>query len=156
MLSWRPKEGVHEAADTLELCVERGVLGDRWAHHCWMTLPDGRSDPRVQVSVTNFALMSMITGSKENARDCGDNIFVDFDLTEANLPVGAQFKIGEAVLEVSDIENDACGKFAKRFGAEAFQWIRQPENQPLRLRGIFCKIIQGGKVRIGDRVSADL
>ena len=40
---------------------------------------------------------------------------------------------------LSDVVNDACGKFVQRFGVDAFNFIREPENVPLRLRGIFCQ-----------------
>ncbi len=153
MLSNRPSEGVHEPVDSLELCPAKGIVGDRWEKTAWLKLPDGAPDPRVQVSVTNLNIMALITGSEERARDCGDNLFVDFDLSEANLPVDARLRVGEAVLEVSDVYNDACGKFVQRFGQEAYQWIRDPANHPLRLRGIFCRIIQGGIVRVGDTVA---
>ncbi|MCV6598155.1 MAG: hypothetical protein OIF40_13855, partial [Mangrovicoccus sp.] len=37
--------------DTLSLCPDRGVIGDRWAEHAWLRLPDGRPDPRIQVCI---------------------------------------------------------------------------------------------------------
>lgn len=151
-LGFRPEPGVHVAADLIELSPAGGVHGDRWARGSWVQLPDGSPDPRVQVAVTNSHILSMIAGSLKAARECGDNLFVDLDLSEANLPVGARIQVGEAVLEVSDIINDACGKFIQRFGQEAFDWIRDPANAPLRLRGLFCKVIQAGEIRIGDTV----
>ena len=83
---------------------------------------------------------------------CGDNIYADLNLTGALLPVGSRLQIGEAVLEVSDVLNDACGKFAQRFGNEALQCVRQPRLRPLRLRGIFCRIIRAGEIRMDDRI----
>lgn len=152
LLSNRPTEGVHVPVEWLELCPERGILGDRWAATAWLRRPDGTSDPRVQVSVTHYQTMARLIGSEERVRDCGDNVFVDFDLSEANLPAGTLFQMGSAVLEVSDVYNDACGKFIQRFGKEAFDCVRDPANRPLRLRGIFCRILQAGTVRLGDVV----
>jgi MOSC domain-containing protein YiiM len=133
---------------------EQGIIGDRWATTAWMKLPDGSPDPRVQVSITNTKVMRCFTGSAPDAVfACGDNLYVDFNLTEQHLRVGARLKIGSAVLEVSDVINDACGKFAQRFGAEALKFVRSPENSALRLRGIFCSIIESGHVGIGDEIN---
>lgn len=152
LLSNRPREGVHTPVQSLELCPDRGILGDRWSETAWLKLPDGSPDPRVQVSVTNIGIMEFLTGSVERVRDCGDNLFVDLDLSMTNLPDGARLQAGEAIIEVSDVYNDACGKFAQRFGPVAFQWIRLPDNRPLRLRGLFARIIQGGIINAGDPI----
>lgn len=149
----RPSEGVHVPVDSLTLDLERGIIGDRWATTAWMKLEDGSPDPRVQVSITNTKVMRCFTGVAEGeVFGCGDNLYVDFNLTEEHLCIGARLKIGSAVLEVSDVINDACGKFVQRFGAEAFKFIRAPENSPLRLRGIFCSIVESGEIRIGDGI----
>ena len=147
----RPSEGVHVPVDELYLDVDTGISGDRWSDTAWLRLPDGRPDPRVQVSLTNTTVMRCFTGAEpESHFRCGDNLYVDLNLTEVALPVGSLIQVGEAVLEVSDVENDACGKFAQRFGAEAFQCVRQSEHLPLRLRGVFCAIRRSGQVRLGD------
>lgn len=152
-LGLRPTEGVHQLMQKLELSPQHGVHGDRWANGSWVTLDDGSPDPRVQVSVTNSQIMTLIAGDLASALDCGDNLFIDFDLSETNLPTGSRLQIGDqVVLEVSDIINDACGKFIQRFGVEAYTWIRKPENASLRLRGLFCSICQQGTIHVGDTV----
>ena len=149
----RPSEGVHVPVDELYLDVETGIRGDRWRDTAWMRLPDGRPDPRVQVSLTNTKVIRAFTGEDADSHyRCGDNFYVNLNITEAYLPVGTRIRVGEAELEVSDVENDACGKFAQRFGAEAFQCVRQAENLPLRLRGMFCAIRKSGRVLLGDNV----
>lgn len=149
----RPAEGVHERVDQLYLDVEQGILGDRWRETAWLRLPDGAPDPRVQVSLTNTRVMQCFTGADPDAVfRCGDNIYTDLNLTEAGLPVGTHLQVGEAVIEVSDVVNDACGKFAQRFGADAFKCVRLPEHLPLRLRGLFCRIVKTGPVRAGDSI----
>jgi hypothetical protein len=149
----RPSEGVHVPVDSLTLDQELGILGDRWATTAWMRLADGSPDPRVQVSITNTKVMRCFTGtSGEGVYGCGDNLYVDFNLTEQHLRVGARIKVGSSVLEVSDVINDACGKFAQRFGADAFKFIRTPKYSDQRLRGIFCSIIKSGKIHIGDDI----
>lgn len=149
----RPSEGVHVPVDALYLDVELGIRGARWYETAWLSLPGGGPDPRVQVSVTNTQVIRSFTGpDPESQFRCGDNMYVDLNLTQAALPVGAWIQVGEAVLQVSDVENDACGKFAQRFGAEAFRCVRRSEHAALRLRGIFCSIPHSGSVRVGDRI----
>ena len=60
--------------------------------------------------------------------------------------------MGDAVVEISDVENDACAKFARHYGDDVFQWIRAPANRGHRLRGLFARVISGGWVRDGDDV----
>ncbi|MFQ3225569.1 MAG: hypothetical protein ACI8Z5_001831 [Lentimonas sp.] len=150
----RPSEGVHVPVDELYLDVDLGIRGDRWYETAWLRLPDGRPDPRVQVSLTNTAVIRCFTGDGVDSHyGCGDNLYVDFNLTEAELPVGSLIQVGEAILEVSDVENDACGKFAQRFGADAFRCVRSSENATLRLRGIFCRVYMSGAIGKGAIVS---
>jgi hypothetical protein len=56
-----------------------------------------------------LALIQDITGVRHHP---GDTVFTDLDLSARNLPIGTQLKIGPVVLEISDVENDACAKFA--------------------------------------------
>ncbi|MDQ8195384.1 hypothetical protein QEH59_13185 [Coraliomargarita sp. SDUM461004] len=150
----RPVEGVHESVDELYLDVQRGILGDRWSETAWLRLPDGRADPRVQVSLTNTRVMQCFTGAEPgDVFRCGDNIYTDLNLSMSALPPGARLQIDEAVLEVSDVENDACGKFVQRFGVDAFRCVRAEANRSLRLRGIFCSIVRAGRVRVGASLS---
>lgn len=68
--------------------------------------------------MTNSKVMRCFTGScGEGVFACGDNFYVDSNLTEQHLRVCARIKVGSAVLEVTDVMNDACGKSAQRFGA---------------------------------------
>lgn len=150
----RPEEGVHVPVESLTLDRDEGIVGDRWKSTAWLRLDDGAPDPRVQVSMTNTRVMECFTGDAAGATyGCGDNIYVDFSLTEASLPVGTHLQIGDAVLELSDVLNDACGKFVQRYGAEAFRFIRDPDNMPSRLRGVFLRIHQSGTIRVGDRIT---
>ena len=68
----RPSEGVHTPVEDLYLDAETGILGDRWSRTAWLKLPDGRPDPRVQVSLTNTDVMRCFAGvSGEGVFRCG-------------------------------------------------------------------------------------
>lgn len=148
----RPDLDQRAFPDVLELSVERGAIGDRWERRTWMYLPDGRPDPRVQVAVANAATIRLLQQLTGCAHHPGDTLLVDFDLSASTLPVGARLRVGTTVIEVSDVENDACAKFAKHFGADVLAWIRAPENRALRLRGLFARVTVSGQVRNGDAV----
>jgi MOSC domain-containing protein YiiM len=70
-----------------------------------------------------------------------------------NMQVGTRLQAGTSIVEVSDKFNTACVKWKKRYGDESLRWINMAENRPFRLRGILCKIVQDGVVRVGDRLS---
>ena len=77
---------------------------------------------------------------------------MDFDLSEANLPVGSRIEIGDAVLEVSDEPHLGCGKFVRRFGVDAMKLVNSPEGRALRLRGVNTRVVKPGRVAKGDTV----
>jgi len=143
---------LREERASLELHPERGAIGDRWERKTWLYLPDGRPDPRVQVAVCNSSVLSLIQTATGVKHHPGDTVFTDLDLSIANLPTGTHLQVGSAVLEISDVENDACAKFAAHYGAGVFAWIRLPENRTRRLRGLFARVVAGGVVRLGDAV----
>ncbi|MGJ3242392.1 MAG: hypothetical protein ACFE0O_05485 [Opitutales bacterium] len=152
-LQRRPKAGVHEPCELLELCPERGVLSDRWQREPWLRLPDGKPDPRIQVALTCLPVLQAVIGPEANPLACGDSLFLDLDLTAANLPAGSRIQLGTtATIEISDVMNDGCGKFRQRFGARAFRRVRDPDIANLRLRGAFARIVTGGPVHTGDPV----
>jgi len=146
----RPDLDTRAFPAVVELDPRRGAIGDRWERRTWMHLPDGRPDPRVQVAVAHAATIALIQELTGNATHPGDTLLVDLDLSEANLPAGTRLRAGSAVIEVSDVPNDACGKFAARHGADVLAWIRAPGHSAHRLRGLFAQIVEGGIVRPGD------
>ncbi len=149
-LNVRPGPDAREARDAIHLCPLRGAIGDRWEYKTWMHLPDGRPDPRVQLAICNSAWLSLVQRLTGVDHHPGDTLFADLDLSVENLPAGTRLEAGSAIIEVSDVENDACAKFARHYGPVVFSWIREPANRPLRLRGLFARVITPGLVRTGD------
>jgi MOSC domain-containing protein YiiM len=82
----------------------------------------------------------------------GDNLIVDLDLSEANIPIGQRLQVGQAVLEVTDLPHTGCSKFVERFGPDAVRYINAAERRALRLRGLYARVLKAGTVQIGDTV----
>lgn len=150
----RPKVNERAALTVAMISPESGVEGDRWVRDSFYKRDDGRSDPRCQVSLMNARLLKQIAGEEENMCLAGNNLIVDLDLGEKNLPVGSRLAIGpEVVLEISDLPHTGCSKFANRYGAEARTFVNSERGKALHLRGRYARVIRGGLVRVGDSVS---
>ena len=143
----RPKENERVSLDECELSPEGGVHGDGWAKK-----EGGRPEPRIQVTLMNARAISIIAGSKERWPLAGDQLYVDFDLSEDNLPPGQSLAIGGCVLEVTDQPHTGCTKFAERYGQDALRFVNSDEGKRMHLRGIYAKIVQAGTISVGDTV----
>lgn len=151
-LCFRPGFRKREFVDELTLSVTEGVIGDRWKEYGWLKLPDGAADPRIQVCILSKRVLDCVWQEGDGVDYPGDTMIVDMEMSEANLPVGTQLQVGSAIIEVSDVFNNACTKWVARYGKQSRQWINLPENVPLRLRGILCRIVQDGDVKLSDHV----
>lgn len=146
LIATRPAVGERDVLEEAELDVEHGVIGDSWSHR------GKRPNPKAQVAIMSARAAAMIAGEREHWALAGDQLYIDLDLSAANLPPGTRLSIGTAVLEVSDLPHLGCGKFTARYGADAHDLVNSPEGIALNLRGINTRIVQGGTVRRGDTV----
>jgi hypothetical protein len=151
-LCHRPRSGDREFPDCLHLSVENGIAGDRWPVDSWLLQPDGSPDPRIQVSILSSHVLDLCWRDRVTTPHPGDPLTVDMDLSERNLPVGTHLLVGTAVVEVSDKFNSGCVKWSSWFGAESLRWINLPELRAERLRGILCRVVKDGTVRLGDHL----
>jgi hypothetical protein len=148
MIVRRPAEGERELLLTGELDPIEGLIGDRWTD----------DDPRTQLTVMNVRAAALVAIESDRRQLAGDQLFVDLNIGVDNLPPGTRLTVGSAVIEVSDIPHTGCGKFVKRFGVDAQKFVNSPVGRELNLRGINCRVITAGTVRVGDelvKVSAD-
>jgi len=143
----RPAVDAREVVASATIEPGRGLVGDRWA--------DGRN-PSLHAEVTLMsarAIDLLSAGDRGRWPLAGDQLYVDLDLGEAGLPAGARLRIGTALLELSARPHTGCRKFAARFGDEALAFVNSDEGRSLRLRGANCRVVEGGVVRTGDRVT---
>ncbi len=153
MLLYRRKYNDRVFTDRLRLTKAQGIEGDFEMTMPWLELEDGSPDPRIQVSVLSQRVLDLCWRNRDSGVHPGDPIIADFDLSLANLPAGSLIRAGTAVLRVSDLWNDGCVKWKARFGKPAYDWVRAPAHEALRLRGILCSIEEDGDVAVGDRLT---
>jgi MOSC domain-containing protein YiiM len=82
----------------------------------------------------------------------GDQLYVDLDLSTANLPPGTRLAIGTALLAVSVEPHTGCRKFRERYGIDAVRFVGSAVGKALQLRGINAHVVRSGEVRCGDAV----
>lgn len=148
----RPVPEEREVLDEGELDAEVGLVGDGWSER--PSSKTGRPNPEAQVTVTSARATALVAGGPEPAAwaPAGDQLYVDFDLSQDNLPAGARLAVGEAVLEVSADPHLGCGKFARRFGVDALKFVNSEVGRSLRLRGLNARVAVPGPIRRGDPV----
>lgn len=149
----RPAVEQRELLDVAELDTERGLVGDSWLARGSKHTADGSASPDAQVTLMNARVATLLAGSPDAWSAAGDQLYIDLDLAESNLPAGTRLAIGNAVLEVSATPHTGCAKFGARFGIDALRFVSTAEGRGLRLRGMNTTVIQGGTIRVGDRIS---
>jgi hypothetical protein len=149
----RPAVGEREQLTEAVLDVDQGLVGDSWNARGSRSTPDGSADPKAQLTVMNVRLAALVAVDPARIPLAGDQLYVDLDLSGANLPPGTRLEIGSSVIEVSDTPHTGCRKFLDRFGKDAHLFINARENRGLNLRGINALVVQSGVIRQGDSVT---
>ena len=104
----------------------------------------------MQLNVMNARAIALVAGERNRWQLAGDQLFLDMDLSAANLPPGTRLLLGSAVIEVTDQPHTGCKKFVARFGIDAMRFVNSPLGRQLNLRGINAKVVRPGVVRVGD------
>jgi hypothetical protein len=148
----RPKSKERVSLSECELSAESGTHGDRWADGCWMKLPDGNPHPDVQIAITNSRVIDLVAQARDRWELAGDNLYVDMDLSDENLPLGQRLSIGPVTLEITGVPHNGCQWYGERYGVEALKFVNSPEGKKHHLRGIYAKVIEAGVVSVGDEI----
>jgi ribosomal protein S18 acetylase RimI-like enzyme len=136
----RQSDGTRATPASVHLTPEAGVPGDGWSRR-----PPRHPDAQITVMRRDVA---ELVANGQPLTLFGDNLFVDLDLADANLPAGTRLRIGEAIVQVTPRPHNGCSKFKGRFGADALAFVQASATRPLNLRGIHVKVIQPGELRV--------
>ncbi len=152
MIVRRPKIEMREVLQEGQLDLAEGLVGDVWKARWSSLTADGTAHPDAQLNVMNVRVVDLVAQDKARWALAGDQLFVDFDLSEQNVPPGTRLSIGAAIIEVTAVPHNGCKKFVARYGLDAMVFVNSPVGKELHLRGINAKVVQPGTIRTGDVV----
>jgi MOSC domain-containing protein YiiM len=141
LLVRRHPDGTRATPECLRFTPDDGLPGDGWSRR-------PPRDPEAQLAVMQRDIAELIANGQP-LTVFGDNLFVDFDLSAANLPPGSRLCVGEAVVEVTPKPHNGCQKFRGRFGGDALRFVAAPSTRDQNRRGIYWKIVTAGEVATG-------
>ncbi|HEV2708134.1 MAG TPA: MOSC domain-containing protein [Pyrinomonadaceae bacterium] len=148
----RPRVDEREVLTEGELHLAEGLVGDSWRQRRSSRTPDGAPHPEMQLNIMNSRVIALIAQDESRWPLAGDQLYLDLDLSEDNLPAGTRLALGSAVIEVTPQPHTGCKKFVARFGLEAMVFVNSPVGKQLRLRGINARVVQPGVIRVGQTV----
>jgi hypothetical protein len=146
----RPAEDVREVLQDAQLDLIDGLVGDTWKIRGSSRTTDGSSHPDMQLNIMNARAIALVAQDPDRWQLAGDQLFIDIDLSDDNLPPGTHLTLGSAVIAVTDQPHTGCKKFVARFGMDAVQFVNSPVGRQLHLRGINARVVQPGLIRVGD------
>lgn len=149
----RPASGERAVLDTGVLHLDRGLVGDNWISRGSSSTPDGLADVDAQLTIMNARAADLMAGSVDRWPLAGDQLFIDFDLSERETPAGTRLSVGEAVIEITAKPHRGCRKFSIHFGREALRLLNSPVGIELNLRGRNARVVVPGVIRAGDAVA---
>ena len=150
MIVRRPAVGEREVLTEAVLDTADGLVGDSWKTRAGRRSGGAGPNPDMQLNLMGSRAIDLIAGGRDRWPLAGDQLFLDLDLSAANLPPGTRLALGEAVIEIAAEPHTGCGKFAARFGVDATKFVNSTEGRALNLRGVNARVVQAGRVRVGD------
>jgi hypothetical protein len=150
MIVRRPQENEREIVQSGELTTDGGLVGDSWIDRV-----DGNGDPYLpaQLTLMNARVAAAVAVTRDRWPLAGDQIYVDMDISQANLPAGSRIRVGDAVVEISEVPHTGCAKFSGRFGKEALRFVNVGPGRDNRFRGVNAFVVEGGSFAVGDKVT---
>lgn len=150
MIVRRPGENEREIVETAQLTTDAGLVGDDWANR---VDDDGEPYFPAQLTLMNARVADAVAVTRERWPLAGDQIYVDLDISESNLPPGSKIRIGDATVEISEVPHTGCAKFAARFGREALRFANIGPGRENRFRGVNAFVVGSGSFSIGDKIT---
>ena len=141
----RRADGVRATPQRVVLDGELGVPGDAWSR-----LPAPRNLD-MQLAVMNRDVAALIAAGQP-LTTFGDNLYVDLDLTAANLPPGTRLRVGGALVETTPFPHNGCAKFNARFGNDALRLVQRKETRDQNYRGVYWRVVEPGEIAVGDAI----
>jgi len=152
MIARRPKINEREVLERGTLDLTEGLVGDNWKKRGGSRSTDGFGHPEMQLNIMNSRAIALIAWERNRWSLAGDQLYIDLDLSDENLPPGSRLEIGSAIIEITPIPHNGCKKFTQRYGIDAVKFVNSPVGKQLHLRGVNAKVVQSGTIRVGDIV----
>ena len=146
----RPRVDEREVLEEAELHPSEGLMGDSWKLRGSSRTPDGSAHPDMQLNIINARVIALVAQDRQRWQLAGDQLYLDMDLSDENLPAGTRLALGSAVIEVTPQPHTGCKKFVARFGLDAMKFVNSPLGRELHLRGINARVVQPGMIRVGQ------
>lgn len=153
MIVRRPDINEREVLEQGQLDPEVGLVGDSWCRRGSTRTRNKLRHPDMQLNIIGSRAIDLIARERSRWALAGDQLYVDLDLSGANVPAGTRLAIGSAVVEVTAEPHTGCAKFVSRFGVDAMKFVNSPIGRSLNLRGINARVVHPGTIRVGDRVN---
>lgn len=144
LLVARGPNGERNLPRSVVLTPEGGMPGDRWSR-------ESQYGPEFQLATARVDFARLIANGQPLELH-GDNLYLTLDLSSDNLPAGSLLRLGQALVEVTPQPHNGCKKWVQRFGLDVMQLNLAPTHRHLHLRGIYLRVIEAGRVDVGDSV----
>lgn len=87
----RPAQDEREVVPEATLDCAKGLIGDNWANRS--------AHPDTQLTLMNARVALLVTGQADRRQFAGDQLYVDLDLSEHNLPLALVSKWAQPSLQ---------------------------------------------------------
>lgn len=152
MIVCRPDDDERKVLLKAKLDLTEGLVGDNWKVRGSKSTADGSAHPEMQLNIMNSRVIALLAQEQDRWKLAGDQLYIDMDLSDTNLPAGTRLALGTAIIEITAKPHTGCKKFAARFGQDAIKFVNSPLGKELHLRGINARVIQSGTIQVGDAV----